>query len=649
MKKYNIILFIALCTGVSANVKLPLIFADGMVLQHNKPIPVWGWAAAGENIEVNFNKQRVKTKAGKDGKWLLHLKPELAGGPYVLSVTGKNSISLKDVLVGEVWICSGQSNMEFTVNKALNATEEMKQADFPMIRQFFVERDLSSVPKSDIKSGRWDSCNKETVGHFTAVGYYFAKKLYASLKIPVGLIHTSWGGTCAETWTSREGLQSSSEFKDLMADLPAVDLDSIAKSRLIYITNHIESIQGSKINTADEVTFNEAAYNDSQWPEMTAPSLWENQQIGNFDGTVWMRKSIVISKEDAKNAALLELAKIDDEDITYVNGIEVGTTNTYDKKRTYQIPAGTLREGVNTIAIRIIDYTGGGGIWGDSSDLKLNLQNSVISLAGPWKFNVVDIKTEESPNSYPSLLFNAMIHPLIPYTFQGVLWYQGEANVNRAEQYKIAFPLMINDWRTKWAQGNFPFYFVQLSSFNEFGGNSEVGSKWAELREAQAETLQVPNTGMAVTIDIGDAKDIHPVNKQDVGARLAAIALNNIYNYKGVCRGPVYKSMEIDGNNIILSFHNQGNGLMTTDPSGILKGFEIAGADKKFFEAEASIIGDKVRIHSDSVPDPAAVRYGWADDAGACNLYNLEKFPAEPFRTDSWALLTKDEKYTINK
>ena len=308
-----------------------------------------------------------------------------------------------------------------------------------------------------------------------------------------------------------------------------------------------------------------------------------------------------------------------------------------------------LKEGKNTIAIKIIDNTGGGGIYGDKSDLKLTLQNSVIPLSGKWKFNVVQIKSEVSPNGYPSLLYNAMINPLVPFAFQGVLWYQGEANVSRAKQYQIAFPLMINDWRTKWKQGDFPFYFVQLSTFDEYGGNSKNGSKWAELREAQTETLKLPNTGMAVTTDIGNAKDIHPTNKQDVGKRLAAIALNNVYGVKMVYSGPTYKSQEIKGNQIILTFDNIGSGLSTSDSNGILRGFEIAGADKVFHSAKAIIKNNKVIVSAESVPNPVVVHYGWADDDTEINLFNKEKFPASPFRTDDWEMVTANEKYKVSK
>ncbi|MEQ8552539.1 MAG: sialate O-acetylesterase [Cyclobacteriaceae bacterium] len=646
MKIHITILLLVVSMCANANVKLPLLFNDGIVLQRNKPIPVWGWADAGEKIEIRLNNQVVKTKTGKDGKWMIHLNPEKAGGPYKMTVKGLNTIVVNDVLIGEVWICSGQSNMEFTVSNVMNAKEEISGADYPLIRQFLVEKEVSGVPKEDFKGGKWEACNATTVGGFTAVGYFFAKKLHDELKIPIGIINSSWGGTCVETWTSRGAFESSDEFKKMIAEVPLFDIDTLIEKLQRQNVDRIEKIQGFKVDIHSELPFKNSDYDDAGWPEMNAPGLWEYQQLSDLDGVVWMRKSILILKDDAGKEGVIELAKIDDQDVTYLNGVELGTTNQYDKKRKYVIPSGVLKAGVNTIAIRISDYSGGGGIWGDPANLKLTIGKTVISLSGIWKFNVVDVRHEVSPNSYPSLLYNAMINPMIPYAFQGVLWYQGEANVSRAVQYKEAFPLMISDWRNKWKQGDFPFYYVQLSSFDEFGGNSNKGSKWAELREAQTATLKVPNTGMCVTIDIGNAQDIHPTNKQDVGKRLAAIALHNIYEKDVFFNGPTFESMEIRGNKVLLSFENIGSGLMTSDKYGYVKGFEVAGANGVFHYARAYIEGNGVIVHCDKVESPVAIHYGWSDDASDCNLFNKENFPALPFRTDDWETLTKSAKYT---
>jgi sialate O-acetylesterase len=649
MKKYLVFLFMMFSIIANANVRMPLLFSDGMVLQRNKPIPVWGWADANEKVEVHFNKQTKTITADKNGKWMVKLDSEKAGGPFELSIIGKNKIVITNVLVGEVWICSGQSNMEFQVYKAMNAKAEIEDSNYPMIRHFGVAQDLSGSPKEDLKAGKWAVCNKETVRDFTAVGYFFAKKLYAELKIPIGIINTSWGGTCVETWTSREAFGKSDDFKNRMAEVPIIDIDSLSKGYAKAMRERVEKIQGSKVSTDGESTFKELTFDDASWSELNVPALWENQPLGDLDGVVWMRKTITLSAEDIKNGATLSLAKIDDEDITYVNGIEVGRNTIWETKRVYSIPTNILKEGVNVIAVRVVDNTGGGGIYGDAVDLKLTLGNKILPLEGKWKYKVIVVKTSLSPNSYPSLLYNAMVNPLISFAFQGVLWYQGEANVWRAKEYKTAFPLMINDWRIQWIQGNFPFYFVQLSTYNEYNGNSKTGSKWAELREAQTETLKLPNVGMAVTTDIGNAKDIHPTNKQDVGKRLAAIALNNVYGKKMVYSGPIFKSQEIKGNQIILTFDNIGNGLSTSDPNGILKGFEIAGTDKVFYLAKAMIKDNQVIVSNENVPNPVAVHYGWADDDTEINLFNKENFPASPFRTDDWEMITANEKYKINR
>ena len=647
MKKYTIFLLL-MCCMVNANVKMPLLFSDGMVLQRNKEIPVWGWADANEKVTIHFNKQTKTIQADNSGKWMVKLAAEKAGGPFELTITEKNKIIIKDVLVGEVWICSGQSNMEFQVSKTINAKDEINDSNYPMIRHFGVAQDLNGTPKDDLKAGKWEVSNKETVGNFTAVGFYFAKKIYGELKIPIGIINTSWGGTNVETWTSRQAFEKSDDFKAMIADVPTLNVDSISKLFAVRMKERGEKIQGTTVNADNEVSFKETTFDDSNWGELNTPDLWENQPLGNLDGVVWMRKTITLSAEDLKNKAVLSLSKIDDEDITYVNGIEVGKNTVYDTKRVYTIPANILREGTNVISIRIVDTGGGGGIYGEASDLKITLGTKIIPLDGKWKFKVIAVKTALSPNSYPSLLYNAMVNPLVPYAIQGVLWYQGEANVWRANQYKKAFPLMIQDWRTKFNQGNFPFYFVQLSTFDEFGGNSKKGSRWAELREAQSETLKLPNTGMAVTTDIGNAKDIHPTNKQDIGLRLAAIAMNDIYGKKQVHSGPTYKSQEIKGNQIILTFDNVGSGLSTPN-NNELKGFEIAGADKVFHSAKAIIKDNKVIVSSENVKNPVAVHYGWADDDTNINLFNKEEFPASPFRTDNWEMITVNEKYQVSK
>lgn len=644
MKNYLLLLLLALGFYANANIRLPKLFADDMVLQRNKSIPVWGWADANEKIEVRFNRQTKTTKADKTGKWTIHLEAEKAGGPYELFIKGKNTIVIKNVLVGEVWICSGQSNMEFKVNEADNFEKEKQEANNPFIRQFTVSRDLSSLPKEDLKEGKWTICDKTTVGNFTAVGYFFAKKIYSELQIPIGLLNASWGGTCSETWTSREGFENSAEFKEMIEKMPKVNLDSISKSFIKSMEKKIELVQGSKINLALAATYKAFSFNDASWPELNEPEAWETQALSEFDGVVWLRKSITLSAHEAGKAATIELAMIDDEDISYVNGIEIGRNVNWDAKRQYAIPAGILKEGKNVISIRVVDNGGGGGIYGKSEDLKLTIADVTIPLSGKWKYQVESIQSDFGPNNYPSLLYNAMINPLIPFAFQGVLWYQGESNAPRAYQYRKAFPLLITDWREKWNQGNFPFYFVQLANFVT-EGNSNQGCDWAELREAQSLSLKVPNTGMVVTTDISIPANLHPTNKQDVGRRLAAIALNQVYAKNEICNGPTFESMEIQGNQINATFNHTGSGLSTPDKYGYIKGFEVAGNDQIFHYARAFISNNKITISCEEVANPIALRFGWIGDASENTLFNKEGLPAVPFRTDDWKTITKTATY----
>lgn len=642
-------LLITLFTDTHAQLRTPQIFGDSMVLQRDRPIPVWGWAAKGEKITVQFHNQTKTAVTGADGNWRVNLDAEKAGGPFRLLVKGSTQIEYKDVLVGDVWICSGQSNMEWTVANTNNSEAEIAAAAYPTIRQHKIPNTIAVDPATDTKAGNgWHSANPAQVSSFTAVGYFFARNLQQELKIPIGLINTSWGGTDVETWTSREAFERSEEFKDLYKGIQRVNLDSIAATKKKQTEARIQKIQGVMPTTAAIAAWKESGFNDQSWPEMKLPGLWESQGLPDLDGIVWLRKTITLTAAQAANGADLLLSMIDDNEETYVNGVKVGSTNGYNQKRLYMVPPGVFKEGANTIAIRVEDTGGGGGLYGDASELVLICKGSTITLSGAWKFQVASVTQSSSvgPNSFPSLLFNGMVHPLIPYAIKGAIWYQGESNAGRAYQYRKAFSLMINDWRSRWKQGDFPFYFVQLSSFNSANGNSQQGSTWAELREAQTMTLSLPNTGMAVTTDIGNAKDIHPRNKQDVGKRLALVALHHTYGKQVEFSGPVYQSMKLTGKEVAVSFtHDEG--LRTRGQADMLAGFEIAGEDHKFYRANARIQGRQVILTAPEVTVPVAVRYAWADDAGVANLFNQSGLPAVPFRTDNWPGITLNGKYRI--
>lgn len=645
MKYFQILVVLFFSCTMNSQVSLANIFGDNMVLQRNADIPIWGWAQANETIEVYFNKQIKTTKTDKNGKWIVSLYPEVAGGPFELIVKGKNTLIIQNILVGEVWLCSGQSNMEWNVGQSDNVENEIKNASaYSNIRHIKIPKEINSLPNSDFKNEPWEVCNSETVADFTGVGYFFAKELYDVLQIPVGLINASWGGSNIETWISREGFETSEEFKSLIATFPETSLDSLLKLKMEITQKRIETLQNSTFLNAKIETYKELNLDDNSWLNMNEPEVWESQELREFDGVVWLRKHVTLTKQDLKKNGILHIPAIDDDDITYINGVKIGETKGWDNKREYSINANILKVGDNVISIRVADSSGSGGIYGDPSNFKLSLGEKVIPLSGNWKYKIESIYNEVNFNDYPSLCFNAMINPIIPFGIQGVIWYQGETNISRSYQYRTTFPLLINDWREKWNGRTFPFYYVQLATFNS-EGDSNIGCDWAELREAQTKTLKLPNTGMVVTTDVGNADNIHPRNKQTVGKRLASIALNNLYEKIMVCSGPIYNSMVINDDQIIVSFNDIGSGLFTSDLNGNINGFEIAGKDQIFHKSKAIIKDNKIVLSSKDIDTPMHIRYSWMGDATESNLFNKEGFPAVPFRTDDWKTITKDVKY----
>lgn len=637
-----------------AEVRLPKIFGSHMVLQRNKPIPVWGWADAGERVTVQLKgsnniSQTKSVKTGKDGKWILWLNAAEAGGPYQLVVKGKkNVLTLDDVLIGEVWICSGQSNMQWTVRASDRADEEIAAAQYPQIRHFEVPREMSITPKDDLSRGIWKPATPENVAQFTAVGYFFGRELYKKLGVPIGLINTSWGGTIVETWTSKEAMKSFNEFSDLVDAMPP-SLDALGEKRRKRLENAINEWQGGLPTATEAATWSSASFDDGGWKTLSVPGHFDRKDLGYLDGAVWYRNTFILPDSLGGRSMVLSLGSIDDADETYINGVKVGSTlRKSSSGRTYIVEPHQLRAGKNTIAVRIEDFGGRGGFTGRAEDVKISRNDYEQSLAGDWKFRIessADNNQFTGPNDAGTLLYNAMIAPLIPYAMQGAIWYQGESNAGRAFQYRKSFPLMISDWRNRW-KTEFPFLFVQLASFKADNGNSNKGSTWAELREAQQLTLQtLPRTGMAVIHDIGDPQDIHPTNKQDVGRRLALLALNIAYGRHLVAQGPQYASMKKEANAIVISFSDTGGGLTSNGRYGYLKGFEIAGSDKVFHWAKAEIRDGNVVVWSEAVPDPVAVHYGWADDNMEANLFNKEGLPAAPFRTDNWKEITEGVKF----
>lgn len=635
-----------------ANVKLPSIFSDNMVFQQKTNATIWGTADANSVIKITAlwaSKKIYSAKADAAGNWKIKVPTPSYGGPYTVKISQGNIIVLNNVMIGEVWLCSGQSNMEMPLagwGKVNNYKEEIANAKYPRIRLLQAIHIASNKPLNDltVRNKGWDECSPETIADFSATAYFFAREIYTKTKIPIGLIHSSWGGTIAEAWTSYETLKmlpdfaaAAKEIKDNSQNISAENYQSKLEKWQAGFEAKDKGYKGADpIWAAND-------FNTSSWKTMVLPVLWENDALNNFDGIVWFRKKISLPENWVNDDITLSLGTIDDEDITWFNGVKIGETKMYNAERIYIVPKTLLKVGENIITVKVTDTGGGGGLYGESSSMFVkNSSGDKITLAGNWLYNqslsLADLPARpadpNNPNS-PTVLYNAMINPIINYGIKGAIWYQGESNAGRAYQYQTLLPAMIKDWRAKFSSGDFPFYIVQLANFMKKNANPG-SSDWAELREAQLKTTSLKNTGMAVTIDIGDAIDIHPKNKQDVGKRLALIALNKVYGNGNEYSGPLYQSFKIDGNKIRVKFdHAQGMFVKGNK----LAGFEIAGTDQKFYWADAAIQGDEVIVSSKEVNMPVAVRYGWSANPDA-NLYNAAQLPASPFRTDNWHGIT---------
>lgn len=643
---------------VQAKITLSVLFTNNMVLQQKDNVPVWGSTSSGKNIRIttSWNNKVYTVKPGPDGKWKTTVSTPSYGGPYSMTFDDGEVLKLNNILIGEVWVCSGQSNMEMPLagwGKINNYKEEIAAASYPEIHLLQIQKNTSTTPLSEITADGdgWQECTPSTISGFSSVAYFFAKNLFEAKHVPVGVIHTSWGGTIAEAWTSGTALKKMPEF---LGEVERMENDKDFEKKETEKYNQEIAARNRTLDEKDPglktTSWASRAVDVSSWQTMPLPTLWEQAGLPDFDGVVWFRKKIMLPETWKGKSLTLNLGPIDDMDVTWFNGTVVGMTDGWERKRTYTIPGNLVKTGENIIAVRVLDGSGGGGIYGEPQNMFLQTNTGEkLELAGPWAYKVALTKEQlpampvqrvTGPNR-PTVLYNAMIHPLIPYAIKGAIWYQGESNADRAYQYRELFPLMISDWRKNWGRGNFPFYFVQLANFMK-PDQQPAESAWAELREAQKMTLSLPNTGMATAIDIGDENDIHPKNKQEVGRRLALIALANLYGENVAWSGPVYKSYKTDGNKIRLSFSHTDKGLQAKG-SDTLKGFAIAGSDHKFYWATAAISGNEVVVSSPQVTDPVAVRYAWGNNPQA-NLCNAAGLPAPPFRTDDWQGVTYGKK-----
>lgn len=624
------------------------LFSDDMVLQRQVQFPVWGWTTPGASVTVSMRGKEARAVADAQGKWLARLGPFEAGGPFTLKVSGPQSVILNNVLIGDVWLASGQSNMEMGITQVNDAQEEVARADYPQIRLFAVPKVMATKPLSTVK-GRWLVCNPKNIaaggwGGFSAVAYFFGRHLHKELNVPIGLLHSSWGGTAAEGWVSAEALSLMPDFLPAVRNLEKT-LEDLKKGPAGFDKQIEEWWSRNDPGSSSKPTWADPSIDTAGWKTMRLPQYWEDAGLPAYDGVVWFRRTFELPREWSGRDLILHLGAIDDFDTTFVNGSAVGSMYKWDAPRSYRVPAHLLRPGVNTIAIRVLDTGVGGGIYGPPEQIKIESAGGgePISLAGEWLYRAsVALDQFKTPPPHQSatdfsvvnIRYNGMIAPILPFSIKGAIWYQGETNVGRGEQYERLMPVLIRDWRTRFGVGDFPFLIVQLANYME-RRDVPAESDWARLREAQLRVSQtVPHSGLAVALDIGDAKDIHPKNKQDVGYRLALAALSAAYGRKLEFSGPIYRSMKVEGGAIRLSFDHTGGGLVARGGAP-LTGFAVAGEDGRFVWADAVIEGAEVVVSSPSVRRPVAVRYGWADNP-AINLYNGAGLPASSFRTDNF-------------
>ena len=648
------------------------VYGSHMVLQRHKPIVIAGTALPGRSVKVTIGKNAVNAVAGKDGNWKAVL-PELpAGGPYTVTVSGKgeaNKVVFSDVLVGEVWFCSGQSNMAMPVAGrrfwcSANGHKEAAEAKYPRIRIFQVSDTVSpGVEKRNAAtSNGWEVCSPDTIGKFSACGYYFGRALHKELDVPVGLVDSSWGGTRIEPWISKAGFESGKRSSELES-IKIAEASDVRKA--MESVREASRIAGVKWLKGFYKAYEKESARAADWKNSSIDtSSWKSVSLSNQVcrdlGVFWFRKDIDVPAECAGKPLKVCLGAIDDVDESFFNGAKIGEVTVddagyWEKVRIYTVPGKLVKAGKNTICVRVSNLHGAGGFSGEAYVQTCNGKKSAIT--GNWLMKTEFVasikKVGERPSAvqakldnkqFPATLYNAMVNPWIVYPMRGFIWYQGCANAGNARDYMVLHPLLISDWRAKWGDDSMPFIFAQLAAFERHTPAKRLSMEYLKtlaptehgfsaLREVQAATLSVvPNTGMGVSIDIGDHSDIHPANKQDLAYRMAKEAMRIAYGYKGVTSGPAFKSVKFADGKARVSFTGTGSGLVVR--GGKLNCFSIAGKDGKFVWADAVLDGDTVVVSSAKVKEPVAVRYAWAPYPIDPNLYNKEGFPAIPFRSD---------------
>lgn len=635
-----IVVFFTLTSGIPyAQVRLPRLIRDSMILQRDTRIKIWGWATKDEKVRIQFLGKKHRATATADGTWSMWLPPVKAGGPYTMTISGTNRITIKNILAGDVWLCAGQSNMVHQMElHSVTYADDIAKANYPEIRHFKVPATTNlRYPQDDLPSGYWLYASPGNVRQFSAVAYFFARAIYEKYHVPIGLINASVGGTPVEAWTGEDGLKEFPALRNsILQNKDSTYTDSLKKMSIANDTYYPGLADKGR---AGPKPWYDTAYMPKGWHTINIPGYWEDQGVKDLDGVVWFRREIDVPAAMTGIPGMIVFGRVVNADSFFVNGTYAGSTTYQYPQRRYPLPAGLLKAGKNILVIRVVNTEAKGGFVPDKP-YYLTAGGQSIDLKGYWQYKVGDVFPAHanrnkvfSFQNQPAALYNGMIAPLTNYTIRGFAWYQGEANTAEAGQYAKHMAAMIADWRAKWKLGSLPFVYVQLPGFMEMNYLPSE-SRWAELREAQLKTLSVPNTGMAVAIDLGEWNDIHPDNKKDVGTRLALAAEKLSYGEKDlVFSGPVYHSSVIANNKIILTFSNTGGGLIASNGEELSQ-FAIAAADKKFLWAKARIDGYKVIVWNEDIPHPAYVRYAWADNPDGANLFNKEGLPASPFRTD---------------
>ena len=645
MRRLKITLcFFAVCLlelfsiSVKAEIKLPRLIGNGMVLQRNIPLNIWGWATPSENIRVVFLGKIYESKADSLGNWLIKLPAIKAGGPYKMKV---NSIEIDNILIGDVWLCSGQSNMEYPMSRLTDKyADVIAHCSNNNIRQFKIPTIYNfSKPLVDYPSGKWITVNSQSILDYSAIAYFFAEELYQKYHVPIGIINASLGGSPIEAWMSVDALKyfpkdldEAKKFADTSFVKKLQEDEQKAILSWYFLMNKKDKGLQSKHR------WKNTDFDDSSWPTTKIPGFLTYKKFKMSNGAMWFRRTIEIDKSMCNKRAHLLMGRIVDADSVFINGCCVGTTSYQYPQRNYHVPANILKPGKNTIVVRLISNIGIGGFVPDKP-YKLIVDQDTINLAGTWHYQ---LGCEMPPTPGQTFvrwkatgLYNAMIAPSNYYRIKGAVWYQGESNTGNYKDYQKLLTNLINDWRIKRGHEKFPFIIAQLPNFmSQKDQPSE--SVWASLRFEQLETYKtLDNIAMTVNIDLGEWNDIHPQNKLDVSKRLALAAEKLVYgDKKVVASGPIFQSMKIKGTKIELSFSHCGSGLTTNDGKA-LNYFAISGANKKFVWAKAEIRKNKIFVWNDKIKNPVAVRYAWADNPDGANLYNKEGLPASPFKTDT--------------